>query len=1609
MSTVLVSHRKLVDELLAKSRQHLPNDVYQLFSKFISQYYLQVDPELLSEFSHDYLYAMAWSHWGLLQQRKEKTVKLRVFNPTDDTEGFGSAYTVIQLSIDNMPFLVDSMRLAILEIGYDINLMVHTGGLPFERDRRGRVKSIKDYSLADQDKFNEAPIAFLINRLSEQDELEQLRLSLEHVLLDVTYAVDDWGVMQEEMHDCIRQLKAEHPVLSRAVLDESAEFLQWLLDDYFIFLGCVDYNVVEESTGRVVEFSHNSGLGIFHDDVPINRLAYADMTEKARELAQSNEVVVIVCKSDLKSTVHRAVDMDLIVIKQFNKKGEHIGERQFYGLFSSSFYIADPRKIPLLSGKVTAVLERLDVPPVSYSGKNLKYILSTLPRDALFESSINELAALAQGILQLQECQCLRLFTYRNVFGKILSCLIFLPRDHFNTELIYKMQSALEKHYGASDSSFTTDFGRSEFARVHYQLHIDPHQMVEGDLKQIEAELAKMSRTWQDDLYAKLTAACAVVERTRLWRMYAYAFPAGYREDFAPESAVLDIRKIESLTESKRLGMSFYARQQDSLSMRLKFFHANETVPLSDALPMFENMGVRVIGEHPYEITLKDGRVFWINDFNLQYKFPDDADMQHFGELLKDTIAAMWYGYAEDDGFNRLVLSAQLTWSQVVVFRAYARYMRQIGFTYSQQYIEDTLTSYPHIVKMIFNYFAMRFNFKNPTSDTEREEYVALISEQIDQVISLDEDKILRRYLELIDATLRINFYQNRFQSGEVNYLAIKLASTMISDLPLPAPKFELYVYSPQFEGIHLRASNVARGGIRWSDRREDFRTEVLGLMKAQRVKNAVIVPRGAKGGYVVKTAFAAGERDAFVKEGISCYKQFISGLLDLTDNIIDGQIIAPPDVICYDDADAYLVVAADKGTATFSDIANQIAEGRDFWLGDAFASGGSAGYDHKGMGITARGAWVAAEEHFRNMGIDLQHAPVKVVAIGDMSGDVFGNGMLLSDQVELVAAFNHMHIFIDPNPNAKKSFRERKRLFALARSSWDDYDRGLISTGGGVYKRSAKVVELTPEVRELLETDQEHMTPDELVQAILCAQVDMLWNGGVGTFVKASHESHADAGDRANDALRVDGKSLRCKVVCEGGNLGLTQLARVEYALHGGLINTDFIDNSAGVDCSDYEVNIKIMLQQVLRDGSLDLKQRNELLVSMTDEVKHLVLLHNAQQARAITINTAQALHYFNLYQRYMQYLAQQGRINLEVENLPSEAELMERLSDGIGMMRPEIAVLFSYGKIDVKEQLLASDLLQQTFFDSYLRDAFPQVLLEKYHDYIMQHRLRNEIIATQLTNHCVADMGFSFIYQMQDETNADVSDVVRAYVIAKHVFEQKDIFCRIDELNHLVSNEVQHKMYISIASLIRRSTRWLLRQKQNYQDIPQAIAKLQAPVSELQKRLSKLLLGTSKDDYDAENERLLDLGVPAELAGRVAGVRAMYHAWNIVVLSLDSDVELFRVAKIYFTVADRFDLFWFREQIDAYPSDTRWAVLAKASYKGDLDKIQRNLISVILDLDTKAKSIPGRLRVWMEQKQDNIERWKSVLAAMRSMDVKDFAILSIAIRELKDLAALS
>ena len=1187
-----------------------------------------------------------------------------------------------------------------------------------------------------------------------------------------------------------------------------------------------------------------------------------------------------------------------------------------------------------------------------------------------------------------------------------------MPRDVYSTEVRQKIQQVLMERLKASDCEFWTFFSESVLARVQLILRVDPKNRIDIDPQQLENEVIQACRSWKDDYASLVVEGFGEAQGNNILADFPKGFPAGYRERFAAHSAVVDLQHVLALSERKPLVMSFYQplTQTGKQLLHCKLYHADTPLALSDVLPILENLGLRVLGEFPYRLRHANGREFWIHDFAFTYSEGLDLDIQQLNDTLQDAFVHIVRGDAENDAFNRLVLTAGLPWRDVALLRAYARYLKQIRLGFDLGYIASTLNNHTDIARELTRLFKTRFYLARKLTqddlDDKQQRLEQAILTALDEVQVLNEDRILRRYLDLIKATLRTNFYQADANGQAKSYFSFKFNPKLIPELPKPVPKFEIFVYSPRVEGVHLRFGNVARGGLRWSDREEDFRTEVLGLVKAQQVKNSVIVPVGAKGGFLPRRLPLGGSRDEIQAEGIACYRIFISGLLDITDNLKDGGVVPPVNVVRHDGDDPYLVVAADKGTATFSDIANGIAIDYGFWLGDAFASGGSAGYDHKKMGITARGAWVGVQRHFRERGINVQQDPITVIGIGDMAGDVFGNGLLMSDKLQLVAAFNHLHIFIDPNPDPATSFAERQRLFDLPRSAWTDYDTRIMSEGGGIFPRSLKSITITEQMKQRFDISADKLTPTELLHALLKAPVDLLWNGGIGTYVKSTEESHADVGDKANDALRVNGDELRCKVVGEGGNLGMTQLGRVEFGLNGGATNTDFIDNAGGVDCSDHEVNIKILLNEVVHAGDMTEKQRNQLLGSMTDEVGALVLGNNYKQTQALSLAARRARERIAEYKRLMTDLESRGKLDRAIEFLPSEDQLAERLAANQGLTRAELSVLISYSKIDLKEQLLKSRVPDDDYLTRDMETAFPPSLVNKFADAMRRHRLKREIVSTQIANDLVNNMGITFVQRLKESTGMSPANVAGAYVIVRDIFHLPHWFRQIEALDYQVPAEIQLTLMDELMRLGRRATRWFLRSRRNEQDAGRDAAHFGPKIAQLGLKLDELLEGPTRDRWQARYQGFVQAGVPELLARMVAGTTHLYTLLPIIEASDVTGEDPAQVAKAFFAVGSALDLPWYLQEISNLSVENNWQALAREAFRDDIDLQQRAITISVLQMADAPQDMDERVALWLQQHRVMVERWRAMLDDLRNATGTDYAMYAVANRELVDLA---
>ncbi|MEW6636967.1 MAG: NAD-glutamate dehydrogenase, partial [Actinomycetota bacterium] len=1531
---------------------------------------------------------------------------VRVYNPHFEEDGWQSTHTVLEIVIDDMPFLVDSTRMEVNRQGYAIHLMLHPI-MKIRRDDEGHIVEVLPPDAEDEDAIAESIIHVEVDRQTASAALEELRSCIERVLGQVRVAVEDWQKMRVKALEIASHLQRDSLPVDEEELAEARAFLEWIADDHFTFLGYREYDLLEEEGEDVLRSVPESGLGILRESHRRPRShSFAKLPPEVRRLAREPNLLNLT-KANSRATVHRPSYMDYIGIKKFDESGEVSGERRFLGLYTFSAYSMSVFEIPIVRRKVRYVLERAGFPEGSHNEKDLLEILETYPRDELFQISREELFDISMGILHLQERQRVRLFVRRDTYGRFFSCLVFVPRERYNTEIRQRMQEILQRAFRGVSSEFNVRLSESVLARLHFTIYTTPGETPDYDVEDIEGRLAEATRSWTDNLYEALVESCGEEAGTELFHKYRNAFPPGYRDGFLARSAVADIRKIEELDSEDDLRMSLYHPIEEPENfLGFKLFRAGEQILLSGVLPLLENMGVEVVDERPHKIEPAGSSPVWIYDFGLVHEAQGELRTGEVRDIFQEAFARAWRNEVENDGFNRLVLRARLTWRQVTILRAYSKYLRQAGTTFSQTYMEDTLFSNPRIARLLVELFETRFDpDRQAEAERETERLRGEIEDALDEVASLDEDRIMRNFLDTILATTRTNYYQRTPEGEPKAHLSFKLDPGRIPLLPLPRPRFEIFVYSPRMEGVHLRGGKVARGGIRWSDRREDFRTEILGLMKAQMVKNAVIVPVGAKGGFVVKRPPTQGGREAMMEEVVACYKTLIRGMLDLTDNLADGGVLPPPEVVRYDDDDPYLVVAADKGTATFSDIANGIAQEYGFWLGDAFASGGRTGYDHKAMGITARGAWESVKRHFRELGKDIQSEDFTVVGIGDMSGDVFGNGMLLSRHTKLVGAFDHRHIFLDPDPDPERSYEERRRLFEMPRSTWADYDEGLISEGGGVYPRTAKSVPLSPQAKELLGVEADTLTPNEVIRALLKAPVDLLFNGGIGTYVKASGETNAEVGDRANDALRVDGRELRCRVVGEGGNLGFTQRGRIEYALYGGRIYMDAIDNSAGVDTSDHEVNIKILLDHIVKDGDMTGKQRNRLISEMADEVARLVLYDNYAQTQAINTALALALPMIDVHRRYISALEQTGALDREIEFLPDEETFAERRAEGKGLTAPEFAILLSYSKITLYKSVLSSGLPDDPYFLNALERYFPSALREHFRDRMGEHRLRREIIATSVVNELVNRGGPSFAFRLGEETGAGPAEIARAFAAAVEIFDMRSLWDEIESLDNRVAAQIQTRMFLDWRRLVERATRWLLRNRRRPLDVAAAVEFFSGGVSELAERLPELVLDSAREAVEKSAEALIDAKVPPELARRVAALSPMFSELDIVDVAAATGKGVEAAAEVYFTLGNRLRLHWLRGHIEALPRDNRWQALARAALRDDLYSLQAALTAEMLRETPDEKSVEERIEAWVSSYRAPVERALQVLADINASGTFDLATLSVALREIRNL----
>jgi len=1602
-----VTQRKteMVERVIGLLKERMSGEKARLAERFTKTYYETVSSDDIGDVTPDDLFGAALSLWNFAAKRQPGEANIRVYTPEISEYGWTSRHTIVEIVNDDMPFLVDSVTAAMNARGLTVHLVVHPI-LWVRRDAAGRVVDLPGDKVEGDQALRESAMHVEIDQLTSHQARQDLSRQLSEVLADVRAAVADWRAILGQVSAIVDEFKTDASPVPEEEKDEVRAFLEWLHTDQFTFLGYRKYDLASKKGEDFLRVVPDTGLGILRRILPeAEAHKHEALSEVVSRFARRNELL-IVTKANRHSTVHRSAQLDYIGIRRFDASGKVIGEHCFLGLFTPTAYSTSPLDIPVLRRKVNGTVERAGFPQASHDGKALLHILETYPRDELFQISGDDLFEIGLGILHLQERQRIALFVRRDVFERYVSCLVYVPNDRYDRKLRTRIQAILERAFEGKTTHHTTEFGEAVLARVHFILRTTPGCIPEFDIHDIERRIVEAARSWTDELREALVDEVGEEGGLRLFRRYEEAFPSSYRERFNPQTAIYDIGKIEEVRETGNTGMNLYRPiEAPEEELRFKIYHAGKPLPLSEAIPVLENMGLKVIDEIPHRVVPAGAEAdIYIHDFGMVSRGNEPVPLSEVEEKFEGVFGRVLSGEVEDDGLNRLVIMAGLSWCQIIILRAYSRFLRQAGTAFSLAYMEDTFARNPEIARLLVDLFEARFSPRGGGKHAVRAlETSVAIEEALEAVPSLDEDRILRRFHEFIRNTLRTNYYQSEADGGPKPSLALKLASQAIENLPLPRPLAEIFVYSPRVEAVHLRGGKVARGGIRWSDRREDFRTEVLALMKAQTVKNALIVPVGAKGGFVVKRSPPGGGREAQVKEGIECYRIMMRGLLDLTDNIRGGKVVAPPDLVGHDEDDPYLVVAADKGTASFSDIANDIAASYGFWLDDAFASGGTRGYDHKKMGITARGAWESVKRHFREFGQDIQSEDFSVIGVGDMSGDVFGNGMLLSRHIRLLGAFNHRHIFVDPDPDASASFKERERLFTVPGSSWSDYDPKHISAGGGVFERSAKSIEVSPEMKACFGLTRGKMTPDELVRALLHAKVDLLWFGGIGTFIKARDESHAESGDRANDGVRANACDLTARVIGEGANLGITQRGRIEFALKGGRINTDAVDNSAGVDCSDREVNLKILLDDVVDRGDMTIKRRNRLLERMEEEVAELVLRDNYLQTLALSIAESGGVDRLGEEIRFMHRLERTGRLNRELEFLPDAETLEKRSAEKQGLARPEIAVLLAYAKLELCEDLLRSEFLLDPSLSSDLICYFPTPLRKKYEKAIKRHRLHREIAATCLTNAVVNIAGLTFVTEMEEKTGTGAPQIVRSFVIVRRIFDLDSIWEMIEALDNRVEAAVQHEMFREILRVYGRACAWLLRGGETPIDSAEAVVAYRQNLDEFTAGLDTLLAPSDLTVIAQRTDNFVAQGAPEDLAWRVASLEALSLALDAVRIACEHGYSVTAVGRTFFALGVRVGIDELRVAAHTIVPETDWHRQAIGTLLDDLLALQRDLAMKIFHISGGTTVADEVVDDWLAARHRSVGRVGRILGDIRAAGSLDLAMLTVAAAELR------
>jgi glutamate dehydrogenase len=1584
--------------LLDRLVEHLPSTVdpeeVEAVGSFAAAFARRLSAADLRDLTPDELLGVVLGAYRLADARGPDDVAVRVINPTIAQDGYQSLGSVLETNAGDSPFLFDSVNEELEARELAVRRVIHPV-IGVERGPDGRLRRVLH---ARDAASRESVMHFDLERRLSGVEAADLEEAIRRVLGDVRLVVRDFGPMREALRGMIEIARAGSPLYAEAEIAETVAFLEWLLDLNFVFLGYREYALVDLPEGRALATVAGSGLGIlsktgwsaYEKPVPLSAIE-----PNLRGRIEGGDLLIY-SKTNRPSTVHRRSRMDYIGVRRVSPDGRIVGETRMVGLFTSKAYMEPASKTPLLQRKLKQILDAEDLFEGSHDYKAVVSIFESFPKDELFAATAEEIRAHVTGLLALQEQQRVKLFVRRDLYGRSVSLLVALPRDRYTAEVGQRLQELFLRRFNGSSIDEHLEFGESGLAQLHYTVHVAIGEIPDVSFEDLERDVVEIARTWDDRLAERLAEIHGPEGARVLFERWAHRLPDYYKATTTVELAVEDLLRFEELEagdEAFVVGLSNETDDGETLT-RVRLYKVGGKIQLSDFVPTLESLGLRVVEEWPTRLAGDEER--FLHDFGVLGADHRPLDVEGTGARIAECIVAVWKGECESDSLNRLVVTAGLDWRQVQILRAYRKYHHRVNASFPVEYKNEAFATHPDVAAKLVRVFEEKFD---PSRSRDPEALEALRREvlaDLDAVVSLEQDRILRNALGVIEATVRTNAYKPRATT-----LAFKFRSASVPEMPKPTPLYEIFVYSTEMEAIHLRGGKVARGGIRWSDRRQDYRTEVLGLMKAQMVKNAVIVPTGSKGGFVLKRQIV--DPRALKEEVTRQYVRFMHGLLDLTDNLIEGAVVHPEHVVVHDEDDPYLVVAADKGTATFSDTANAVAGEYGFWLGDAFASGGSAGYDHKALGITAHGAWESVKRHFREIGTDVMNEPFTVVGIGDMSGDVFGNGMLYSRQICLVAAFDHRHVFLDPTPNPAVGFAERQRLFELPGSSWDDYDRSKVSVGGGVWARSLKSIPVSPQARLALGIEAEELEPNDLIRAILRAPVDLLYNGGIGTYVKASAESHADAGDRVNDAVRVDASELRCRVVAEGGNLGLTQRARIELALGGGRLNTDFIDNSAGVDCSDHEVNLKILFGLAMQRGELTIEERNALLQEVEPDVVRHVLYDNFLQAQVLSQEAELSPARMEAFDDLMQGLEAQGLLDRALEALPGAEEMAERRRAGHGMVRPELAVLLAYAKQSLMDALLGSSLPDSQYLEQDLRGYFPSRVVERFGHVLAEHPLRRELIATLVANDVVNSQGITFVSRMVAETGSEAADVVRAYRIARDVTGAVERWAAIEGLVGALEPPILDELMAGVDRLVEMTARWYLLHAPG--QLGRAIEAHRAPFRAFGDALSSVAPEAWRQQREREAWSLMDRGVPEAVARRHVVQPFLVHGPNVVSVAADTGRSVEDVARAFFLVGDAAYIDWLEARLSDVPATTRWHRWALQAVEDDLLTARRRLAERVI-AHADGRSVDEAMASFRAEHDDPTSRLARFMRGLALEEASDLAAVTVAVRQIRAMA---